>query len=127
MSSSNRVSRRILLQGAGVSMALPWMQSLRVWGEDSNTSSDALEYPKRFGVLFMACGINPDHWWAKASDKVPNDKGPNDRGMELGKSLAPLEPIKGKLNVINGLFNKNRFVFILSTWYPSGMPPISFW
>ena len=26
--------------------------------------------------------------------------------MELGKSLAPLEPIKGKINVINGLFNK---------------------
>ncbi len=102
MSSSNRVSRRILLQGAGVSMTLPWLQSLRVWGEDSSTRSDAPEFPKRFGVLFMACGVNPDHWWAKASDKVPIEN-----GMELGKSLAPLEPIKRKLNVINGLFNKN--------------------
>jgi hypothetical protein len=45
----------------------------------------------------MACGINADHWWAK----------PNEQGMELGKSLKPLEAIKGKVNVINGLFNKN--------------------
>ena len=45
----------------------------------------------------MACGINADHWWAK----------PNDQGMELGKSLKPLEAIKSKVNVINGLFNKN--------------------
>ena len=26
--------------------------------------------------------------------------------MKLGKSLEPLEPLKGKINVINGLFNK---------------------
>ncbi|HUP81726.1 MAG TPA: hypothetical protein VM260_24455, partial [Pirellula sp.] len=69
MSSSDRLSRRILLQGAGVSMALPWLQSLRVWGEDSSSGSEATPFPKRFGVLFMACGVNPDHWWAKQSDQ----------------------------------------------------------
>ena len=97
MASDKRVSRRVLLQGAGVSMTLPWLQSLPVWGEDAPSGIDAPEFPKRFGVLFMACGVNPDHWWAKQSED----------GMELGKSLAPLESIKPKLNVINGLFNKN--------------------
>ena len=97
MASDNRVSRRVLLQGAGVSMTLPWLQSLPVWGEDAPSGLDAPEFPKRFGVLFMACGVNPDHWWAKQSEN----------GMELGKSLAPLESLKPKLNVINGLFNKN--------------------
>ena len=78
-------------------MTLPWLQSLPVWGEDSPTGIDAPQFPNRFGVLFMACGVNPDHWWAKQ----------NENGIELGKSLAPLEPLKAKLNVINGLFNKN--------------------
>ncbi len=97
MSNNERLSRRVLLQGAGVSMTLPWLQSLPVWGEESSLGSDFPEFPKRFGVLFMACGINAEHWWAK----------PNEQGMELGKSLKPLEAIKGKVNVINGLFNKN--------------------
>ena len=97
MSNNERLSRRLLLQGAGVSMTLPWLQSLPVWGEVSSKDSESPEFPKRFGVLFMACGINADHWWAK----------PNEQGMELGKSLKPLEAIKGKVNVINGLFNKN--------------------
>jgi len=97
MSNSERVSRRVLLKGAGVSMTLPWLQSLPVWGEEPSSSSDSPEFPKRFGVLFMACGVNADHWWAKS----------NDQGMELGKSLKPLEAIKSKVNVINGLFNKN--------------------
>ena len=45
----------------------------------------------------MANGVNKHHWWAKESPA----------GMELGKSLAPLEPFKDKLNVVTGLFNKN--------------------
>ena len=44
----------------------------------------------------MGYGINPTHWWAKGSGAE----------MELGKSLEPLAPLKTKLNVINGLFNK---------------------
>jgi hypothetical protein len=52
--------------------------------------------PKRFVVQFMGTGINPDHWWAKGQGA----------DMVLSKSLSPLEPLKTKLNVINGLFNK---------------------
>ena len=52
--------------------------------------------PKRFAVLFMGNGINGNHWWAKGSGAE----------MKLGKTLQPLEPLKAKINVINGLFNK---------------------
>ena len=54
-------------------------------------------FPKRFAAMFMGNGINPDHWWAKGAGAE----------MELSKSLQPLEPLKAKLNVISGLFNKN--------------------
>ncbi len=90
------ISRRTVLQGAGVAMALPWMESLPVWSmETSEGVRNSI--PQRFAVLFMACGIHPDHWWAKG----------NGADMQLSQTLQPLEPLKHKLNVIQGLFNKN--------------------
>ncbi len=89
------VSRRTFLRGAGVTMALPWLESLPVWGADPAPGATA--YPKRFATLFMACGINPDHWWARGSGAA----------MELSKTLEPMAPLRPKLNVVNGLFNKN--------------------
>ena len=83
----NSISRRTVLRGVGVAMALPWLESLPAWGAT---------FPKRFAVLFMGNGINGNHWWAKGSGAE----------MKLSKSLSPLEPLKSKINVINGLFNK---------------------
>jgi hypothetical protein len=95
------LSRRTFLRGAGVTMALPWLESLTGgFGTSVASAAEAAAttaLPKRFGVFFMGCGISPEHWWAKGEGAQ----------MELGKSLEPLEPLKGKLNVIQGLFNKN--------------------
>ena len=44
----------------------------------------------------MGNGVNGNHWGATGSGDE----------MKLGKSLSPLEPLKKKINVINGLFNK---------------------
>lgn len=96
-SDTSRLSRRTILRGAGVAMALPWLESLPVWGADASSSAAHSSPPKRFAALFMACGINSKHWWAKG-------EGPQ---MELGKTLEPLTPLKNKLNVISGLFNRS--------------------
>lgn len=80
------VSRRALLRGAGVTMALPWLESLEA----------ATAPPKRFAVLFMGTGVNENHWSAEGSGE----------SLKLSKSLQPLEPIKSKINVIDGLFVK---------------------
>ena len=85
------MSRRTVLRGVGVTMALPWLESL-AWAAPSQSPA----FPKRFAVMFMGNGINGNHWWARG----------NGAEMKLGKSLQPLEPIKNKINVINGLFNK---------------------
>lgn len=92
-----QLSRRTLLRGVGVAMSLPWLESIPVWGFEPSNDSVANSFPKRFGVTFMACGVHPDHWWAKGAGAE----------MELGKSLASLEGLKEKVNVISGLFNKN--------------------
>jgi hypothetical protein len=92
-----RISRRTVLRGAGVAMALPWLESLPVWGYEPEAVEASGEFPKRFAVQFMACGVHPDHWWSKGDGA----------DMELSKSLAPMEPLKTKTNIIHGLFNKN--------------------
>jgi hypothetical protein len=94
--SRPRLSRRTLLRGVGVTMTLPWLESLPAFADAPAGAAAAQAFPKRFAVLFMGNGINGNHWWAK---------GTGDQ-MKLGKSLQPLEPLKKKINVINGLFNK---------------------
>src|SRR5438874_1577498 len=98
----SQLSRRTILRGAGVAMALPWLESIPVWAlEPTVASANAAAegespFPKRFAALFMACGVNATHWWAKGSGEE----------MQLGKTLEPLSALKTKLNVISGLFNR---------------------
>jgi len=88
-----KISRRAVLRGAGVTMALPWLPSLPAFA-DTTTANPT--FPKRFAVLFMGNGINEEHWSAEGS-------GPD---LKLGGTLEILEPLKSKINVIDGLFVK---------------------
>jgi hypothetical protein len=98
------ISRRTFLRGVGVTMALPWLESLHGLDALAQTASPAeaaatgmaAAFPKRFAVMFMGCGVNPNEWSAKGDGA----------DMQLSKTLQPLEPLKGKINVINGLFNQ---------------------
>lgn len=90
--SARGISRRTLLRGAGVTMALPWLESLPVFGGTTAPSA----FPKRFAVMFMGNGINENHWSAEGSGA----------DMKLSKTLSVLEPLKHKINLIDGLFNK---------------------
>src|SRR4051812_37224537 len=94
-SPRSSISRRTFLRGVGVTMALPWLESMPVWGAPT-PAADASALPKRFAAIFMGNGINGNHWWAKGAGAE----------MELSKTLEPLAPFKKKLNVINGLFNR---------------------
>jgi len=86
------ITRRTVLRGAGVTMALPFLESLHAFADTPSASA----FPKRLGVLFMGNGVNEDHWSATGQGA----------DMVLSKSLEPLEPIKQKINFIDGLFMK---------------------
>jgi hypothetical protein len=77
-------------------MALPWLESLPVWGMAPMRAGEPTPCPKRFGALFLGNGINPDQWWAKGTGA----------DMQLGRCLTPMEPLKTKMNFVTGLFNK---------------------
>jgi len=90
-----QLSRRTMLRGLGVSMALPWMESKRVWGDDTESSQSSSEAPTRMAILFSGCGYHRHAWWAKGEGSE----------MELGKVLHPLNDFKDRMVFIRGLYN----------------------
>jgi hypothetical protein len=92
---TQHLNRRTFLRGVGVTMALPWLESLPVWGGGAGGGIETP--PKRFAALFMGNGISPPHWSARGAGAA----------MELSRSLKPIAPFRDRLNVISGLFNRN--------------------
>ncbi|MSR43051.1 MAG: DUF1552 domain-containing protein [Pedosphaera sp.] len=93
--NTHRFNRRAFLRGVGVTMALPWMESFTVWGDEPKTAKPASEAPVRLAVLFSGNGFHTREWWAKGEGK----------NMELGKVLAPLADFREKMLLIRGLYN----------------------
>ena len=93
--TTNKISRRTILRGLGVSMALPWMESLPCWGDETSTSEATGQPPTRMAVLFAGCGFHRHEWWAKG----------NGANMELGKVLHPLNDFRDRMVFIQGLYN----------------------
>ena len=94
---NHHLSRRTFLRGVGVTMALPWMESIPVWGAKASAAADAAsQAPIRFGVLFSGNGFHTEEWWAKEQGKQ----------IELGKVLAPISDFREKLLFVRGLYNE---------------------
>lgn len=98
MSSHSRISRRVVLQGLGASVALPWLESGRLLAETADPAKDTP--PKRFAMLFFGDGIHPPEWWAKGHGS----------NLELGPAFASLESVKQKVNFIDGLRHPGNVV-----------------
>jgi len=93
--SEQRLSRRTMLRGLGVTLALPWMESLRVWGDEPRGNDPASGAPTRLAILFAGCGFHSNEWWAKGEGA----------SMELGKVLLPLTDFRDRLLFVRGLYN----------------------
>jgi len=85
----------MFLRGVGVSMALPWLESRAVWGDEPKLSQPGSHAPVRVAALFSGNGFHGREWWAKGAGK----------SMELGQVLAPLMPHREKMLFIRGLYN----------------------
>jgi len=94
--NSNLFSRRNFLRGTGVSLALPWLESHNVWGDEPKKNKPASEAPVRLAVVFSGNGFHSSEWWAKGEGAA----------MELGKVLEPLANFREKMLFINGLYHE---------------------
>jgi hypothetical protein len=95
MKSFKQLSRRTLLKGAGVSLALPWLDAMSVNGRSlANAGAIATsESPRRAVFAFFGLGIN-------GRDFTPVDTGKN---YTLSPILKPLEALRDDFTVISGL------------------------
>lgn len=95
MNNKHQFSRRRMLRGIGAGIALPWLESLPVWGDTPTAKRAASEAPVRLAVLFSGNGFHSKEWWAKGEGAA----------MELGQVLAPLHEHRQKMLFVRGLFN----------------------
>ncbi|HTM44433.1 MAG TPA: DUF1552 domain-containing protein [Polyangiaceae bacterium] len=96
-SIKNIVSRRAVLRGAGVCLALPWLESFAPRG----AKAQAAATPKRYLFCTFTNGA-AGHWWENAPAFGTSVFG--DQFM-LSSSLAPLAPVKDKLLVVSRISN----------------------
>ncbi|MCY2970735.1 MAG: DUF1552 domain-containing protein [Planctomycetota bacterium] len=94
--TDHQFNRRTFLRGVGVSMALPWLESRNVWGDERPSGSKASEAPVRLCVTFSGNGFHSKEWWAKGE----GDK------MELGRVLQPLTEFRSKMLFVRGLYHE---------------------
>lgn len=91
---TRHADRRKFLRGLGVTLALPWLESVSHPAAES-ADVPAGRAPRRFACLFMANGVEPGRWGAEG----------NGADMVLKSSLEPLAPFKEQLLVLKGLYN----------------------
>jgi hypothetical protein len=96
---SRIASRRHFLRGMRVALALPWMESLPVFGQAAEAVKTSTP-PLRLGIVYFSNGVEPIHWWAKGSGAT----------MELGPAAAPMMAHREDMVFVQGLFNQSAFV-----------------
>lgn len=95
--ASQPVSRRGLLKGLGITMCLPFLESLvarSTLAEGKESGRPAA--PVRLAALYMPNGVNPKQW-------LPSGVGAQ---FALSPILSPLEKVKSEVLVFTELMNK---------------------
>lgn len=90
------MTRRHFLRGAGVALALPWMESLPLTAQNAKPGGGP---PLRFAHVYFSNGVEPVHWHAKGAGAA----------MEFGAAARPLAPISDDLIFLRGLYHQNAF------------------
>lgn len=87
------LSRRTLLRGLGVSLALPWLEAmgpLNAWADDSKKPKGG---PNRLAFIYVPNGKNMADW-------TPAKEGAD---FELPAILEPLKDVRGEFSILTGL------------------------
>jgi hypothetical protein len=84
------ISRRTVLRGLGVSLALPWLEAMV---PASVLAADAVKSPTRMAFLYVPNGVMMESW-------TPAKEGAD---FELPKTLLPLKDVREDLTVLSGL------------------------
>ncbi|MDZ4848662.1 MAG: DUF1552 domain-containing protein [Pirellulaceae bacterium] len=90
MSHRFQLSRRSLLRGSGVALALPWLE---IMSASTGFAGPSSKPPVRLGFFYVPNGVNMDQW-------RPSESGSLD---QLPTTLKSLETVKDKILVLSDL------------------------
>ena len=91
-----QLSRRSMIKGAGtVAVALPWLEAMV--RRPSAQAAAPIAGPKRFLAVYTPGGTVPEKW---------RPSGTSETSFGLSPILAPLEPVKQRIIVVDGLHLK---------------------
>ena len=88
------ISRRTVLRGTGVALALPWLEAMRL--PVARGAEPTADKPVRVAALFFPNGVREDKW-------TPQQTG---ESWELTPQLQPLAEIKDRVSVVSGLWHQ---------------------
>jgi len=89
-----RMTRRTVLRGAGVALALPWLESLAPRAARGEQQAD--RQPVRLAALFFPNGVREDRWTPEADGEQ----------WQLTPQLEPLENLQSDLSLVSGLWHE---------------------
>lgn len=89
---SNRLDRRTVLRGAGVSLALPWLEAMTAPAAQARTAEAA---PARLVAIYLGNGMNMAAWTPET-----------DGALVLPPTLASLAPVRDHVLLVSGLDNR---------------------
>ncbi|MEM9021522.1 MAG: DUF1552 domain-containing protein, partial [Planctomycetota bacterium] len=95
------MSRRTMLKGLGVTMALPMLEAMtpgsagRALAQAADQVGRATlgKMPTRMAMIFTPNGVNYEHW-------LPTGQG---RNYAFSPTLKPLEEVRQHVNIMTGL------------------------
>ena len=115
MKNPSHVDRRTFLKGAGVTLALPFMDSLA-----SAAGTKAAKPPVRLAFMYMPHGVIMEQFWPKSQEAFLNAQPP------IIQSLKPIMDqclmMKGISGVPIAPFNGAPHALELSTWLTGRLP-----
>ena len=88
------ISRRTLLRGGGVALALPWLEAMKPAA--AYAATELPHRPRRFAALYVPNGVRADMW-------TPTGTG---SAFELSPALSSLADLKQDLLVPTNLWNR---------------------
>ncbi len=92
--TNRALPRRTVLRGAGVALALPWLDAM-VPARASAATTATAKGPMRLAALYVPNGVNVSKWTVEG-------KG---RDFTLSPTLEPLAALKNKITVLSNLWN----------------------
>lgn len=96
--SQKAISRRTLLRGAGVALALPLLDAMIPACTALAQTAAAPSRLRRLGYIYMPMGFNPQAW-------IPQDSTLDN----LPSTLQPLAKVKDQVTVITGMELRNAY------------------